>query len=112
MREDGYEPVTRSDDLAEARPRAARLSSGDQVCLVRAGGRVYAIDDRCSHAGYSLSDGDMVDDHVIECSLHGAQFDVRDGSVHQEPADQPVDVYDVKEEDGSVWVRRRRRVAP
>jgi len=93
--------------LEPDRPTACRLADGKTVCLVRAGDAVYALEDRCSHAEFPMSDGDMVDDFVIECSLHGAQFDVRTGEALELPADAPIPTYEVRIADGLVWVRRR-----
>jgi 3-phenylpropionate/trans-cinnamate dioxygenase ferredoxin subunit len=76
---------------------AVRLDGGpDGVCLVRIGDDFYAIGDRCSHADYSLSEGDIdVEDCSIECWKHGSAFSLRDGSPQSLPATQPVPVYRV-----------------
>ena len=92
-------------ELAENVPYGVVLDNGEQVCLVRVGETVHAVQDRCSHAEFPMSDGELVDDHVIECPLHGAQFDVRDGQVLEAPADEPLEVYEVRIEQGAVWVR-------
>ena len=92
--------------LDDGRPTTCTLSDGHAICLIRVGGEVYAIEDRCSHADFPMSDGDMVDNHVIECPLHGAQFDVRTGSALELPATEPIPTYAVEVVDGHVWVRR------
>ncbi len=92
------------DDLPDGTPRSVTLSDGRQVCLVRVGNQVFAVADRCSHADFPMGDGDLVDDYVIECALHGAQFDVRTGGVLEEPADEPLPTYQVKLEGNAVWV--------
>ncbi|MFZ1652975.1 MAG: non-heme iron oxygenase ferredoxin subunit, partial [Candidatus Nanopelagicales bacterium] len=51
---------------------------GVEVALVHTEGQVYAIDDVCSHAEVSLSEGE-VEGCFIECWLHGSRFDVRTG---------------------------------
>lgn len=103
------EPLERVMDLWElpaGRPVGVQLASGDDVCLVKVGEEVFAFQNRCTHADFPMSDGELVDDHVIECCLHGAQFDVRDGAVLEPPADEPLPVYDVELKDGGIWVRR------
>jgi 3-phenylpropionate/trans-cinnamate dioxygenase ferredoxin subunit len=92
--------------LDDGRPTTCTLSDGSVVCLVRTGDEVYAIGDRCSHADFPMSEGDMVDDHVIECPLHGAQFDVRTGGALELPATEPIPTYHVEVVEGHVWVRR------
>jgi 3-phenylpropionate/trans-cinnamate dioxygenase ferredoxin component len=76
---------------------AVRLDGGpDGVCLVRIGDDFYAISDRCSHADYSLAEGDIdVDDCSIECWKHGSAFSLRDGQPQSLPATIPVPVYRV-----------------
>ena len=108
MTEAGFEKVAALGDLAEGVPTAARLANGEWICMVRVANLVYAIDDRCTHAEFSMSDGEMVDDHAIECALHGARFDIRDGSVLSDPADTPIGTYEVRINDNQVWVRRKR----
>ena len=92
-------------DLPEGTPVSVELSTGEALCLIKVRGEVYAFEDRCSHAEFPLSDGDMVDDHAIECPLHGAQFDVRTGEVIEAPAAESLSLYEVALRDGDVLVR-------
>lgn len=101
----GYERVASVASLKAGRPQGCVLADGTGVCLVRVGTEVFAVEDKCSHADFPMSDGDMVDDHVIECPLHGAQFDVRTGAVLEAPADGPLRTYDVRVNGGDVWVK-------
>lgn len=105
MKEGDFERVAPLGDFREGVPVGLRLSTGNDVCLVLVGGEVFGISEECPHGEFSMSDGAMVDDHVIECSMHGTQFDVRDGSVVEQPGDTPVSTYDVKVADDYVWVR-------
>ncbi|MFI6519604.1 non-heme iron oxygenase ferredoxin subunit [Spirillospora sp. NPDC050679] len=74
------------------------------VALVRtAGDEVYAVNDICSHAEVSLSEGEVYNG-TIECWLHGSCFDLRSGKPTNPPATQPVATYRVKVEDGDVYV--------
>jgi len=54
------------------------LPNGDEVAVFNVGGEYYAIENFCPHKGAPLSDG-LLCGHVVECSLHGWQFDVRTG---------------------------------
>jgi 3-phenylpropionate/trans-cinnamate dioxygenase ferredoxin component len=76
---------------------------GEPVCLVKTGGEVFAIRDVCSHAEVPLSEGE-VDDHTVECWLHGSRFDLRTGEPTGLPATEPVPVYPVKTEGDDVYV--------
>ena len=99
-----FQRVAEESKLAESQLLSVELGNGDSVCLVRVNGEVFAIHDRCTHAEYPLSDGCVGSDYHLECPLHGAVFDVRDGSVQSPPADEPVRTYEVKIEGGGIWV--------
>lgn len=55
----------------------------------------YAVDDRCSHADVSLSEGD-IDGCTLECWLHGSAFDLRTGEPLALPAIDPIPTYAVR----------------
>ena len=58
-----------------------RIALGDDDILVaRVDGMYYALEDRCGHMNACLSDG-VLEETIVTCPLHGAQFDVRDGRV-------------------------------
>jgi len=83
---------------------------GDTPILVlNYDGDVYALEDRCSHEDFELSAGHFdPDTATIECVLHGALFDVRDGRALGPPAYSPVKKFPVKVEDGAIWTRDDR----
>lgn len=100
-----FEKVASIEEFPEVVPASVVLSSGVELCMIRLGDEMFAIAEECPFSEYPMSDGAMVDDYVIECSLHGCQFDVRDGSVIEPPADEPIQSYQVKIIEGQVWVR-------
>lgn len=72
-------------------------------------GDYYALEDRCSHEEFELSAGRFDgEEATIECVLHGARFDVRDGRALCAPAYAPVRKFPVKLQDGAVWTRDDR----
>lgn len=77
----------------------------DWVVIFNIDGTLYALEDRCSHEDVPLSDG-MLHGCEIECTQHGARFDLRDGSVKAPPAFAPVRRYEVRVVDGDVQVGR------
>jgi 3-phenylpropionate/trans-cinnamate dioxygenase ferredoxin subunit len=97
-----YQRACGESELAEDTPHRVVLD-GVPVTLVRTEGEVYAINDVCSHANVSLSEGE-VEDCTIECWLHGSRFDLRTGRPSGPPATQPVPVYPVKIEADAVYV--------
>jgi 3-phenylpropionate/trans-cinnamate dioxygenase ferredoxin subunit len=83
-----------------------RVELGDEeaVALVRTGdGGVHAVEDVCSHEDYPLSEG-WVEDHTIECALHGSRFDLLTGEPDSPPALRPVRIFAVKVEGEDVLV--------
>lgn len=67
------------------------------LCLVRLGYDVFAVEDRCSHQNWPLSDGEVDPaDCSIECTKHGSTFSLKDGQALCLPATQPVATYAVR----------------
>ncbi len=76
-----------------------------RIALVRIGDDFYAIGDRCSHADYSLSEGEVWPDELeIECWKHGSTFSLVTGEPQTLPATVPVPVYTVRVDGGEVLV--------
>ena len=81
-----------------------RVPVGEKwLSLYNVDGEIFATADECSHAVASLAQGCLTG-HVIECPRHGATFDVRTGKNLTFPAVAPVKHYEVRVEDGSIWV--------
>jgi 3-phenylpropionate/trans-cinnamate dioxygenase ferredoxin component len=102
-------PVTtqrlcRVDDVAPN--TAKRFDIGKlRICLVRIEDDFYAIGDRCSHADFSLSEGEIWgDEKEIECWKHGSTFSLETGEPQSLPATAPVPVYTVRVEGDEVFV--------
>lgn len=65
----------------------------------------YAIADECSHADFSLAEGDVwADECEIECPKHGSTFSLTTGEAQTLPATQPVAVYALEVKDHDVMV--------
>lgn len=70
---------------------------GHRIAVVRLDDDWYAIADTCSHADYSLSEGDVwADERELECPKHGSTFSLLTGEPRTLPATQPVPVYQVR----------------
>src|SRR6476469_3338469 len=64
--------------------------------------KVYAVDNRCPHMGFPLSQG-TVKDGILTCHWHHARFDLATGGTFDQFADD-VRVFPVELRDGEVWV--------
>jgi 3-phenylpropionate/trans-cinnamate dioxygenase ferredoxin component len=85
---------------------ARRFDVGEhRIALVRIGEDFYALGDRCSHADYSLSEGEVYpEDRELECWKHGSTFSLETGEPLCLPATRPVPVYEVELEGDDVMV--------
>lgn len=75
-----------------------------EVLLVRAGGELRALSNRCSHAGWPLAPGKF-EEGCVTCPAHGSVFELEDGAVVRGPAASPQRIFQVREHDGRVEVR-------
>jgi nitrogen fixation NifU-like protein len=104
----GYVRAARLDDVPDGGLLGV-VVAGRRVCLARRGDRVSALADRCPHAEFPLSEGELLGDGTVQCAWHGARFDARTGQVVQGPAQgascPAVQTYDVLLHGDDVHVR-------
>jgi 3-phenylpropionate/trans-cinnamate dioxygenase ferredoxin component len=98
--------------LPEALTRKGRriVVDGQAVFVLAAADQVFAIGADCTHQGAALDRGVIKiagSVRTVTCPAHGSMFDLGTGKVMRPPASKPVPVYDVKVEDGLVFVRPR-----
>ena len=76
-----------------------------EIAVVNCGGRLFAIEDRCSHDDGPLAEG-LLDQAActLECPRHGSLFDLETGRPKTLPAYQPVETFPVRVQDGRVRV--------
>jgi nitrite reductase/ring-hydroxylating ferredoxin subunit len=97
-----FVPVIAIGELLEAQPRAAVVDRV-RLVLVRRGGEVFALADRCSHEDAPLAEG-LVDGDRLECPRHGALFDLRTGRALSLPAAEGIASYPVRVVGGQIEV--------
>ncbi|PUB76099.1 MAG: non-heme iron oxygenase ferredoxin subunit [gamma proteobacterium symbiont of Ctena orbiculata] len=86
--------VARCDELQPGRMKRVDID-GRHYLIVNANGRIYAVDDLCSHEEVSLYLGCIQGDS-IKCSLHGSRFSLKNGKPLDEPATEPIKTYPTK----------------
>jgi len=74
---------------------------GKRLLLVNVDENYYLTQEMCSHEDVSLYLGCLHGD-TIKCSLHGSRFDLKTGEPLDEPADEPLQTYPVKVENGQI----------
>jgi nitrite reductase/ring-hydroxylating ferredoxin subunit len=102
-----WTPVLDEANLEDDKPTPAR-ADGVAVVLVRIGGQLHALADRCSHRGCSLHEGELHPDATLTCPCHGSTFRL-DGSIVKGPATSPQPAFDVRTNEGRIEIRARAR---
>jgi len=74
-----------------------------QIGLYKLGEEFFATSAWCSHQRAIIVHGD-IHDGQIECPLHAARFDLRTGRNLCLPAVRPIARYDVKVENGKIFI--------
>jgi nitrite reductase/ring-hydroxylating ferredoxin subunit len=93
--------------LDELRPGFVSVHEveGRGIVLALTDAGVTAWDGTCPHADFQFGPMRLRRGCVLECPMHGAQFDIGDGHVLKGPATEPLEPIDIRVEDGTVFVR-------
>ena len=65
------------DELEEDTPGVV-FPRGVAVFIVKKGGSIYALSNKCEHMGCPL-DGGSLDGYIIRCPCHDWKYDIRTG---------------------------------
>lgn len=101
--------VCRVDELPDGeavRVPAEGTGTADAVAVFNDGGHLFAINDTCTHANASLSEGWAQDGHV-ECPLHGGAFCLRTGEAVGAPASVNTTTHGVEVHEGAIYLLPR-----
>ncbi len=63
----------------------------------------FVADEMCTHEDARLCDGNL-NGTLVKCPLHGSRFDLTTGAVLDDPADEPLNIYQVITEGDIVYV--------
>ena len=99
---DGWYEAGTTEELGDDR-RLRVLAGPHDVAVFEVDGKVYAIGNRCPHAGAPLSEG-RVHGCEVSCPLHAWRFHLETGQSTDVPG-ASVPTYDVKVESGRVYLR-------
>jgi nitrite reductase/ring-hydroxylating ferredoxin subunit len=80
-----------------------RVEARPAIAIFRVEGEFFATAATCTHMESCLTEG-YLDDDVVECALHGAKFNVRDGRALALPATTPLQTFPVHVEGGDIYV--------
>ncbi|HZY98366.1 MAG TPA: non-heme iron oxygenase ferredoxin subunit [Candidatus Baltobacteraceae bacterium] len=94
--------VAKTGDVAPGTTRRLE-TDGIELLLCNVDGKLYAIEDVCTHDGGPLDQGTLEGETVV-CPRHGATFDVRTGDALTLPAVIPLMTFPVTIEGDDVYV--------
>ncbi len=97
--------VAASSEVPAAPPLLEVKVAGERVLLVRTPAGLAAFEAACPHLGQPLRRGEL-DGTTLTCRHHRHRYDVTDGTcVWPGPGDAGLELREVGEVDGRVWVR-------
>jgi 3-phenylpropionate/trans-cinnamate dioxygenase ferredoxin subunit len=94
MTEKVFTAVVAAEEIAEKAFRTFELNGLD-IAVCRVQDQYFAFENRCSHALANFDNGRLRGFRIM-CPLHGATFDVRDGSCTGAPATRPIRTFPVR----------------
>lgn len=101
---EGYVWAISLDDVEEGGIYPFAVDGEDRV-ITMTDGEIFALEGICTHEYAELWDGE-VEEETLWCPLHSSGFNVRTGKATNLPAVIALKTYDVRIEDGTVYVSR------
>ena len=104
LRPDGFQALATTTQLEEQGTIIDRKNAAKSVLIFRLPetGEIAAINAMCTHQGCTVELDDA--SQALFCPCHGSQFNLA-GDVATGPATEPLDRFDVKQEDNLVLVK-------
>ncbi len=78
--------------------------NGESIILINLNEEFFAYKNQCSHMELELNDAE-IEGEILTCPWHGAQFNIRTGDVVRLPASEPLEKYEVRVENGKIFVK-------
>jgi len=79
------------------------IVGGKRICLALHEGKFFAVQDKCTHAGESLSKGRINYRGEIVCPFHGFRFDLNGGMACDSTC-QHLATYPLKKDDNGFFI--------
>ena len=103
---EGFPAVAKIEEVPPGQSKLVTLNNRT-IALFNVDGKVYAIHNLCPHEGGPLNGG-RVKGFVVSCPWHDLAFDIRNGQ-GTDGGGYCVGSYDVRVEDGEIYVGPRRK---
>jgi nitrite reductase/ring-hydroxylating ferredoxin subunit len=101
MTQNDFVSSIKENELKENQMKAVRVK-GKPILLIRQGGQVFGISNRCPHMGCTFERG-ILKDYLVMCPCHGWKFDIRNGQ-YQEIKDVTLECYRCKIQEGKIYI--------
>jgi len=112
----GYEFICAEGSMQEGVKKAFELD-GKKILLIQTAEGLFATQAKCPHLGAPLEKGEMLDNDILQCKYHRAEFNIKTGKAEQWACFPPgiqalnffrgeknLETYETKIEDGKVFV--------
>jgi nitrite reductase/ring-hydroxylating ferredoxin subunit len=102
-------PLCKESEVAPGEMVRVQPEGRDPILVCNVAGTFYAVDDECTHAIASLSEGRLVG-NIVFCPMHGGSFDVCSGEAQSLPCKQPLRTWPLEVADGKVYLLLRGQI--
>jgi nitrite reductase/ring-hydroxylating ferredoxin subunit/uncharacterized membrane protein len=99
-----WTPVADEASVKELEPLLVK-TAGVEIVLIREGGSLYGLLERCAHQGGPLHEG-RIEDGCVVCPWHSSRYRLSDGAALSGPTAHPQPAVQVRVHDNKVEVRR------
>jgi len=99
---DNFVKVASTKEIPPGEMKTVQVAN-ESILIINVGGTFHAVSEICTHAECTLSDG-YLDNETLECSCHGAQFNVTTGAVESPPAYEDLPVFPIRVEGNDIFV--------
>ena len=91
------------DEVPDGTMKMAWVDGTDPVLVINLGEEIRAVQGICSHEYFELDKG-FLTDGTLTCALHLSRFDLETGEALDPPAELPLAIYPVTNEEGRVVI--------
>ena len=99
---DDFVKLCAANDIGENESKAFDID-GRQILVCNTKEGFFAVDNICTHQLQEL-EGGKIRGRFIFCPLHGQRFDLKSGATIGQLTDKPLPIFDLRVEDGDVFV--------
>jgi nitrite reductase/ring-hydroxylating ferredoxin subunit len=104
---DDHLPLCDVNEVTPGKMLRVHPEGRDPILVCNVAGALHAVDDECTHAIASLSEGQLRG-NIVFCPMHGGSFDVRSGEATSLPCKQPLRTWPLEVTNGKVYLLLKR----